>query len=355
MRRMKLELGDQVSEIVVGKGILKEEISSLTNKVLVVYPSSLSELLKAVPQDLGKLSVPDGEEAKDLDNVLGLVSVLFERGFTRKDYLVAIGGGTVMDMAGFAGSIYMRGLNVVNVPTTLLGMVDASLGGKNGVNYRGIKNMIGTFFHPRMVISDLDFLSSLPDQEFVRGMAEVIKYGLSLDSELYSLLVNDKEGILQRKDEGLLETVVYKSVEDKMSVVRDDPRENRGIRIVLNFGHTVGHAIESATDFMVSHGEAISVGMVCESKIAEELGYAEEGVVEDVMFLLSQYGLPVDVDSLQVKPRMEKALSAILKDKKSTEEGVNMPLVTRIGNWKRVVIGYDTLKGYVRQCLSPSG
>ncbi len=321
-------------------------ISELNKKKAVIY----SKKLQLNPKADVVIPIEDGEQAKDLSNVLDIVKTLFDNGFDRGDYIIAVGGGTVLDVAGFAASIYLRGINLVNVPTTLLGMVDAGIGGKNGVNFAGVKNILGTFYQPSNIIIDLNFLKTLPLDEVKKGLAEVIKYALVLDKDLYDFLSLNKGKILD-KDDSALEEVIYRSVNDKLGVVKEDERENRGIRIVLNFGHTIGHAIEAGSNFKISHGYAISVGMVCEAKIAEEMGYSEEGVVEDVLWLLQLYDLPLSIDKIGIPISLDLALSSIEKDKKTRGDVIMMPFPTRIGKWKKVDVPIETLKGFASQCL----
>ncbi len=329
----------------VGRGALRE-LEKLPGRKCIVHPKSLKPDVKG---DL-EIAVEDGEKGKDLRNALEIVDKLLEHDFTRGDYLVAVGGGTVLDVAGFSASIFMRGLNLVNVPTTLLGMVDAGIGGKTGVNYGNAKNMIGTFYQPSLILDDLSFLDTLPTEELRRGLAEVVKYALVLDKELYDFLSLNHSSILN-KEESALEKVISSSVRDKLAVVAEDERETKGVRIVLNFGHTIGHAIEAGSDFTVPHGLAISVGMVCEAKIAEEMGYAEEGVVEDVLWLLQLFGLPISLEQLNARIDVEKALIAMAKDKKRRGEDVLLPFPTRIGNWRGVRVPLETLEGFAKQCL----
>ena len=328
----------------VGRGVLSE-LSQLQGMKALVHPVSLRPNLSV---DLN-LPVEDGERGKDLNNALRIVGKLMDAGFTRGDHLLALGGGTVLDVAGFAASIYMRGIDLVNIPTTLLGMVDAGIGGKTGVNFGNAKNMIGTFYQPSLILVDTSFLDSLPKEEVRRGIAEVIKYGVVLDKELYDFLSLNHSSVLEKDDE-VMEKLIGSSIKDKLSVVSEDERETKGIRIVLNFGHTVGHAIEAASKFTIPHGLAISVGMVCEAKIAEEMGYAEEGVVEDVLWLLQLFGLPYSIEALGEIP-VEDALKALGKDKKRRGDTVLMPFPTRIGSWKAVRVPLETLWGFTKQCL----
>ncbi|BFH72671.1 3-dehydroquinate synthase [Sulfurisphaera javensis] len=351
MRIINESLCDSNISVIIGKDALAELEELKDKKVALFYSQKIDpSKVKSHLKNFIEVPIIDGEEAKDIHYALKLAKILFENGFDRGDYVIALGGGTVTDVVGFVASIYMRGINLINIPTTLLGMVDASIGGKTGVNFENVKNVLGTFYQPSMIISDLLFLDTLPFEEIKKGLAEVIKYGLVLDKELYDFLAMNKEKIFS-KDEEALEEIIYKSTLDKLSVVKADERETKGIRIVLNFGHTIGHAIEAGSNFSVPHGYAISVGMVCEAKMAEEVGYAEEGVVEDVTWILSQYELPLTVDALNAKIDLEKAMSAITKDKKVRGGIVMMPFPTRIGDWKKVDVPIETLKGFAEQCL----
>ncbi|ARM76352.1 3-dehydroquinate synthase [Acidianus manzaensis] len=321
-------------------------IENIKGKKAIVYPKSLK-----INVD-GDLLIPieDGESAKDINNVLDLVHKLYENNFDRGDYVIAIGGGTILDLSGFASSIYMRGLNLVNVPTTLLGMVDAAIGGKNGVNFGNAKNILGTYYQPSYILIDLDFLNTLPLEELRKGLAEVIKYGIILDKELYDYLSLNNEKILN-KDRDSLSEIISKSIRDKLNIVKQDERETKGIRVVLNFGHTIGHAIEAGSNFKISHGYAISLGMVCEAKIAEEMGYSEEGVVEDSLWILDLYKLPIVPEKLPYPVSKELAIAAIGKDKKIRNGEILMPFPTRIGDWKVVKVPVETVKGFASQCL----
>ncbi|TRM85751.1 3-dehydroquinate synthase, partial [Sulfolobus sp. A20-N-G8] len=239
--------------IVIGKGALSKLSEIKDKNVALIHSKKINvDGIKTYLERFYDIPINDGEDSKDLSNVMLIIKELFNRGFDRGDYLVALGGGTVTDVAGFVASIYLRGINLINIPTTLLGMVDASIGGKNGVNFGDIKNVLGTFYQPSLIISDLKFLETLPADELLKGLAEVIKYGLTLDKELYDFLSLNKDKILA-KDEEALEEIIYRSSLDKINVVKEDERENKGIRIVLNFGHTIGHAIEAGSEIMIAH------------------------------------------------------------------------------------------------------
>lgn len=352
MRILRENFCNSSVEVRVGKNIASS-ISEIKEKKALVYPHSLSFVVEKVKNGLVnfvEFQIQDGESAKDISFAIQILETMFHEGFTRSDFVVAIGGGAITDLSGFVASVYMRGINLVNVPTTLLGMVDAALGGKNGVNFRGIKNIIGSFYQPSLVVSDLSFLETLPKEELCRGMAEVIKYGITLDKNLFNYLSWHRDQILL-KDNSKLEEVVYRSSLNKLSIVKEDERETKGVRIVLNFGHTIGHAIEAASNFKVHHGEAVSAGMVCEAEIARELGYTKEDVVEALKFVLKSYGLPVSLEELKVNVSSDMLLLAVKKDKKAKESTIALPVLEDIGSWKKIEISLEVMQKCVLKCL----
>ncbi|MGB9894459.1 MAG: 3-dehydroquinate synthase [Thermoproteota archaeon] len=352
MRILKENFCNSSVEVRVGKNIVSS-ISEIKEKKALVYPNSLSFTVERIKNNLVNFvdfQIQDGESAKDISLAIQILETMLREGFTKSDFVIAIGGGTITDLSGFVASVYMRGVNLVNVPTTLLGMVDAALGGKNGVNFRGIKNMIGTFYQPSLVISDLSFLETLPREELCRGLAEVIKYGITLDKNLFNYLGWYRDQILS-KDSSKLEEIVYRSSLNKLSVVKEDERETKGIRIVLNFGHTIGHAIEAASNFKVHHGEAVSVGMAYEAEIARKLGYAKEGIVEELKFVLKSYGLPVSLKELKVNVSLDMLLLAIKKDKKAKESTIALPVLEDIGSWKKIETSVEVMRECMLKCL----
>ncbi|BCU67179.1 3-dehydroquinate synthase [Sulfolobales archaeon HS-7] len=352
MRVITEKVGDETITVYIGRGALKE--LSLEGKKVVIYGSGLTNDVRNYLHGLQPntlLEIDDGERSKNLQTVLSIIDKLIELNLSRRDTLIAVGGGTVTDVVGFIASIYKRGINLTNVPTTLLGMVDASLGGKNGIDYRGIKNLIGTFYQPKLVLEDLRFLDSLEQKNFRQGLAEVIKYGITLNKRLYDYLSNNSERILQR-DEEAVEEIIASSVESKLQIVSSDERERIGIRSVLNFGHTVGHVIESLSGFSIHHGMAVAVGMVCEAEISEELGIGEEGVVEDTEWILSLFGLPLTASELNIKGDPNEISLLLSMDKKGYGDKISLPLPVRIGSWKRVEVEKSWLEKAIFQCLT---
>jgi 3-dehydroquinate synthase len=206
--------------------------------------------------------------------------------------VVALGGGVVGDVAGFLAATYLRGVPYVQLPTSLLAMIDSSIGGKTGVDVPAGKNLLGAFHQPRLVVADLDLLSSLPPVQLSAGLAEAVKHGVIADAEYFAFLEKEHAAILA-KDPAALERVVRRSVEIKAAVVAEDERE-AGRRAILNFGHTVGHAIEATTKFEVLHGEAVAIGMALEARLAEALGIAGKGTADRIVKLLERFRLPVE-------------------------------------------------------------
>ncbi len=218
-----------------------------------------------------------------------LWNAFLENGLDRKSTVIALGGGVIGDMAGFAASTYMRGMQWICVPTTLLSMVDASLGGKTGFDLPQGKNLIGSFYPPKLVLADPQVLVTLPERELISGMAEVVKHGIISDPELFDLCACGLDWVRSN-----LEQVVKRAMAVKIKVIEEDPYE-KGFRAALNLGHTVGHAVELVSKFELRHGEAIAIGMVAEAKYAERIGIADTGLGNTIAGVLSGYGLPVTI------------------------------------------------------------
>jgi len=281
--------------------------------------------------DITQISVPDGEQAKRLDVARDLWDRLLDAGCDRTSTVVALGGGAVGDVAGFAAATYMRGMNLVQVPTTLLAQVDASIGGKTAIDHPRGKNLIGAFHQPRIVIVDPATLATLPEREFRSGLAEVIKHGIVLDAAYFADLEASIPALL-RRDLATLERVVAGSCRLKARVVERDEQEAE-LRWVLNYGHTVGHALEAATGFhRWAHGEAVSLGIAAEARVAERLGIGSRATTERQVRLLSAVGLPVN--GLQVDPAT--VIEAMSRDKKSRDGRIPFVLAPEIGSFRIV-------------------
>ncbi len=258
--------------------------------------------------------IPAGEEYKNLETVSRLWKSFLEHGFDRKSTVIALGGGVIGDLSGFAASTYMRGIAWVGVPTTLLSMVDASLGGKTGFDLPEGKNLIGSFYPPKLVLADPSLLLTLPAVELISGMAEVVKHGVISDPELFDLC---GRGLLWVKDN--LEEIVKRAMAVKIKVIEEDPYE-KGNRAALNLGHTVGHAIELVSKFNLRHGEAVAIGTVVEAKYAERIDIASNGLTDKIADTMSALGLPIRIP--EEMPRDEIIRTMRVDKKKSAKQSV---------------------------------
>ncbi|CAA0095360.1 3-dehydroquinate synthase [Zhongshania aliphaticivorans] len=329
MKNLELDLGERSYPIFIARDLLGEP--DLWTKyiagrqVCIVTNDTIAPLyLAKLKAQLGDKSVcevilPDGEAYKTLATLEQIFDTLLEKNHNRGTTLIALGGGVVGDMCGFAAACYQRGVQFIQIPSTLLSMVDSSVGGKTGVNHPMGKNMIGAFHQPNCVLADLSLLDTLPEREYSAGMAEVIKYGLICDAPFFEWLERNIAGLMSR-DTDLLEEAVYRSCVNKAEVVAEDEREG-GRRAILNLGHTFGHAIETAEGYgNWLHGEAVSAGTVLAMALSLELGWLDADVVKRGKNLLELAGLPIvppenmDVDQfLQLMGRDKKVLDGRLR------------------------------------------
>lgn len=334
-----VDLGDRSYPIRIGAGgvdRIGEELACLgfAGAVLVVSDSNVDPLygdqceagLRAAGLRTGRAVVPAGEPSKSLAELGRLYDRAVALGLDRHGVIIALGGGVVGDLGGFLAATFLRGIAYVQVPTTIVAMVDSAVGGKTGVNLPHGKNLVGSFWQPRAVLTDLHTLATLPDREFRSGLAEVVKYGVVWDADFFSLLESHAEDIL-RRDAALLERVVARSCEIKAEVVRRDEREG-GLRAILNFGHTLGHAIEHAAGYgTYLHGEAVAAGMV----YAAALSAAERGLdleaVERLRRLLRRFQLPVSAPDCEWAALRE----AMRVDKKTVGRTPRFVLADRLG------------------------
>ena len=255
------------------------------------------------------VTFPAGEEHKNLETVSFLWKSFFENGLDRKSTVIALGGGVIGDLAGFAASTYMRGINWVGIPTTLLSMVDASLGGKTGFDLPEGKNLIGSFHPPKLVLADPQLLKTLPEAELISGLAEVVKHGIISDPELFSLCLRGLDWVKSN-----LEEIVKRAMAVKIRIIEEDPYE-KGIRATLNLGHTVGHAVELVSKFELRHGEAVAIGMVVEAKYAEKIGLSNKGISKVIDNALCALGLPVDIPKELPREEIIRAMRSGQKEK----------------------------------------
>src|SRR5262245_37426797 len=345
MQRIDVELGDRSYPIFIGAGAMApaDEFSRVipARDVLIVTNTTVGPLYadklaaSLAPRRCIEVELPDGEVHKTLSNVSRMLDVLIANRFGRDACVVALGGGVVGDMAGFAAACYQRGIPFVQVPTTLLSQVDSSVGGKTGVNHPGGKNLIGAFHQPAAVFADTDTLATLPDRELRAGLAEVIKYGLIVDRDFFEWLDANAEKLLAR-DTVALTHAIRRSCEVKAEIVARDEHE-RGDRALLNLGHTFGHAIESATNYSGwLHGEAVGAGMLLAADVSQRLGWVSAADVASVERVLQRFGLRTDVRSLAASTIAEN----MKIDKKVAAGRIRLVLLKGIG--KSVVTGdYD--------------
>jgi 3-dehydroquinate synthase len=340
MEEVRLNLAERSYSILIGEGLLAQTGSILRQrqidgKVLLVtnptvarwYKEPLVDSLRTAGFNVQVAEVPDGESYKSLEQAGFLYNTLIDNIYDRKSLLIALGGGVIGDLTGFAAATYMRGIRFIQIPTTLLAQVDSSIGGKVAVNHPKGKNLIGAFYQPTLVITDVTTLKTLPQAEFSSGMAEVIKHGIILD-ENYLRLITEEYELISKLDPGLMSFVVSGSCRIKGQVVEEDEKES-GLRAVLNFGHTIGHALESVTHYTYyKHGEAVALGMLAASRIASRIDLLREPALPEILLEIYQrYQLPTKLPGLVIKD----IIQAFALDKKVEANKVRWVLPEKTG------------------------
>jgi 3-dehydroquinate synthase len=341
VREVLVDLGPRAYPVVVGTHLLGEvgpRLAALalggraalvtSERVGALYAAPVVESLRTAGFQVTVIEIPDGEEHKNLAWLAMIYDRLLEAGLERRSPVVALGGGVVSDLAGFAAATLLRGLPTAIVATTLVAQVDAAIGGKTGVNHARGKNLLGAFHQPRFVVADVELLQTLPRREFVAGLAETIKYGVIGDADLFARLEHGLADVLARRAD-VLSDLVAACAAQKAAVVAADEREERGSRAVLNFGHTVGHALEALTDYKeLLHGEAVAIGMVAAARVSHGLGRCTADVVDRIARLLGQAGLPTEIP-LGISPA---ALAVAMQaDKKAANGRIRFVCVQAIG------------------------
>ncbi|MEH2143674.1 3-dehydroquinate synthase [Nostoc sp.] len=319
------QLGQQMASLKLGKKVLL--VSNPT--ILKHFGERAIASLTSAGFEVASCTLPPGERYKTLNSIQKLYDIALENRLERSSTMVALGGGVIGDITGFAAATWLRGINVVQVPTTLLAMVDSAIGGKTGVNHPHGKNLIGAFHQPRLVLIDPDVLKTLPMREFRAGMAEVIKYGVIWDAELFAQLEASKrlDQLRYVKPESI-KFILTHSCQAKADVVGKDEKEG-GLRAILNYGHTIGHAVESLTGYrLVNHGEAVAIGMVAAGQIAVDLGLWQKEDTERQNALIQKTGLPTQ---LPTGVDIEEIIQALQLDKKVKAGKVRFVLPTEIG------------------------
>ena len=349
MKKVRVDLGKNSYDIIVEKGILAnvgKYVQSEGGKIFVVSDTNVSPLyanividsLHSQGFDTSLYVIKAGEQSKNIQSIYPMYEAMLAFGLTRKDLVVALGGGVVGDLTGFVASTYLRGVDFVQIPTSLLAQVDSSVGGKVAVDLPQGKNLVGSFFQPKFVLIDTQVLTTLPDSFYIDGMAEVIKYGCILDKQLFSKLesIKDRTSFMAQADD-----IVSTCCRLKADVVQNDERD-KGDRMLLNFGHTYGHAIEKYFNFeKVSHGQAVAIGMSVVTKLSEVAGKTDIGTSDRLDRLLMQYGLDTYIDVDQ-----NKVIENMANDKKNLGKDLVLVLISKIGE----SFLYPTTSEFFRQC-----
>lgn len=334
---LKVDLKDKSYQIIIEKGLINrvsEEISRVYKgkKIFIItddnvnkyYGGKISEELKKNGFEVNLLSLKPGEETKNFNTLPIVYDELLDFKLTRSGLIIALGGGVIGDLAGFVASTYLRGIDFVQIPTSLLAQVDSSVGGKVAVDLDRGKNLVGSFYHPKCVLIDPEVLNTLDNRFFIDGMAEVIKYGCIKDKQFFDYLekMGNKKQLINN-----MELVIHKCCDIKRQVVENDEKD-RGERMLLNFGHTLGHAIEQYYNYTkYSHGEGVAIGMYVISKISEEKGLTKKGTSQRIKDILVKYNLPYELDV-----NIEETLEAINLDKKKLGNDLNVIILKEIGN-----------------------
>jgi len=298
------------------------------NKISRLYGAKLKKALKTVNISCHFLNVKDSERSKSISEYIRVVNRLSALDTKKRLFLIAFGGGVVGDLTGFIASTYKRGVPYIQVPTTLLGQVDSAIGGKTAIDLPSGKNLVGAFYQPRLVYSNISLLNSLPKRQIKAGLAEVVKYGVITDAPLFKFMEKNSLGVLNLNKKALIHIITACS-KIKAKIVENDERETRGLRTILNFGHTIGHALEAASRYAnINHGEAVSIGMVGACFLALDMRLISEKDFERIRTLLKQLGLPVGCRNIELKA----VLKAFYHDKKFINGKIRMVIPTRISH-----------------------
>lgn len=312
---------------------VKEELAIEGRRICIVTDSNVaplySEQVKKVFESIAKTVIvyvmPAGEENKTLDVVRDIYTQLIENHFDRKDTLVALGGGVVGDLTGFTAATYLRGVDFIQIPTTLLSQTDSSIGGKTGVDFDAYKNMVGAFHMPRLVYMNMSTLKSLPGRQFASGMAEVLKHGIIKNADFYEWLI-DKFNEINDKEPEVLEEMIYQSCLVKKNVVEKDPTE-QGDRALLNFGHTLGHAIEKHMNFKLYHGECVALGCICAAIISYKRQLISVEECYEIRDMFMPFNLPISIDDIDI----DEVIRLTKSDKKADGNTIKFILLKKIG------------------------
>lgn len=338
MKRIAVNTQNASYDVVVGGGLSDLRSLYQIGSGVVIVEESLCSNSGLLDLNLPIETVNGGESVKCLAQIEKFYQIFLDRGLDKSSVIIAVGGGAITDAVSFAAATFHRGMPCITVPTTLLSQVDASIGGKNGVNFGGVKNIVGTIVQPKLVLCDLSFLNTLSRSEFSFGISEIIKAGVILDPELIQILRQSSKQIFQL-ERVVLEEIISRAVQVKADIVGRDEFESHE-RMKLNFGHTIGHALE--TSCKLSHGQAVACGMVLETKLSVLLGLCSEDLVSDISDLCKMFELPTTVDF-----DIDDIVVRMLQDKKKRSERLQFALPTKLGQVEIIAVKIDEVKKYL--------
>ena len=342
--KVKLKNNNISYSIMIGSGTikhLKKQIGLIcpgTKKIALIFDKKIPNRFKnKIKQQIKNYEVyvyqySVNEKLKSFNKVNQLNENLLKKNFNRNDMIIAVGGGVVGDFAGFVASILKRGINFINVPTTLLSQVDASIGGKTGINSEKGKNLIGTFYQPKLVISEIEFLKSLPKREIICGFAEILKHAFICDKKFFNWIEKNTKRIIEDRNSAAIKYAIYKSCKIKISFVQKDEKE-KGDRAILNFGHTFAHGIEAASNFSkkINHGEAVLIGMYLASKLSKDKNICSKKTLGKIINFYKENNLPNDLKQFSLKNKLDKIIELMKNDKKNVDSKISLILLKRIG------------------------
>jgi len=328
-------------------GFKDRKIAIITDSnVQPLYGDAIKEQLSTVSKNVFIYAIPAGEENKNLKEIEKIYEYLIQNHFDRHDLLIALGGGVVGDMTGFAAATYLRGIAFVQIPTTLLAQCDSSIGGKTGVDFNAYKNMVGAFYMPKLVYMNVNVLKTLDGRQFASGFAEVMKHGLIKDLDFYLWLLDNMVEISDREIDVLIE-MIHRSCEVKKAVVEKDPTE-KGDRALLNFGHTIGHAIEKYKNFELLHGECVALGCIAAAYISWKKEYISMEDYYEVRDMFVPFGLPISVEDIDI----EEVIKLMKSDKKADSNKIRFILLKKIGKaFITTDVTDDDVRGALKEIL----
>lgn len=339
MKEWSVHAANGTSRILIGESLAALPQYIPAEKCILITDNNVRRLFPPEIASFNIIEIGQGEKSKTLNTLGNIFQQFLDFEIDRSSFIVGIGGGIVCDIAGFAAATYMRGLDFGFVPTSLLAQVDAAVGGKNGVNFKGYKNLVGTFNQPRFILCDLGLLAELPEKELLCGLAEIVKHALIKSPSLFDFLENNWQSFRAR-EKSALEKGVEESIRIKTEIVQADTLE-RGERRKLNFGHTLGHAVEKVD--MLPHGEAVSIGMVLAAKISQARGLLTSEDITRIQAVLRNFGLPIKIPGAAAQ-----YFAALKKDKKRQGEFIHFVLLNKIGSAEVIKISFAELEEFFR-------